>query len=173
MPQLFKKTYRMGTTWFYRFACMIVVQAHISLMTRLCGIVWQPSIFKGFTSILESLQIPIAACLRFRSETSFKIPDIWHCYICCICYDWTIDYSMLKVLIWTIYYSMLKVLIGISDNQQLSVQFLVSIHEMIHIAWNLRNLVAWFLDIITNHSFPFKFSIWSTRSFFFIPLMTS
>ena len=95
VPQLFKKTYRVGTTWFYRFACMIVVQAHISLMTRLCGIVWQPSIFKGFTSILESLQIPIAACLRFRSETSFKIPDIWHCYICCICYD--LDYWLFYV----------------------------------------------------------------------------
>ena len=155
MSQLFKKTYRVGTTWFYRFACMIVAQAHISLMTRLCGIVWQPSIFKGFASILESLQIPIAACLRFQSEASFKMPDIWHCYICCICYG--LDYWLfyLKVLIWTIYYSLLKVLIGISDNQQLSVQFLVSFHEIIHIAWNLRNLVAWFLDIITNHYFPF------------------
>ena len=36
MPQLIKKTYRVGTTWFYRFACVIGgAQAHISLMTRL------------------------------------------------------------------------------------------------------------------------------------------
>ena len=35
VPQLIKKTYRAGTTWFYRFACAIGAQAHISLMTRL------------------------------------------------------------------------------------------------------------------------------------------
>ena len=35
VPQLIKKMYRAGTTWFYRFACMIGAQAHISLMTRL------------------------------------------------------------------------------------------------------------------------------------------
>ena len=35
VPQLIKKIYCAGTTWFYRFACVIVVQAHISLMTRL------------------------------------------------------------------------------------------------------------------------------------------
>ena len=34
VPQLIKKIYRAGTTWFYRFACAIVAQAHISLMTR-------------------------------------------------------------------------------------------------------------------------------------------
>ena len=34
-PQLIKKTYCMGKTWFYRFACVIVVQALTSLMTRL------------------------------------------------------------------------------------------------------------------------------------------
>ena len=32
---LIKKTYHMGTTWFYRFACTMVAQAHISSMTRL------------------------------------------------------------------------------------------------------------------------------------------
>ena len=31
MPRLIKKTYHEGTRGFYRFACMIVVQAHISL----------------------------------------------------------------------------------------------------------------------------------------------
>ena len=35
VPQLIKKTYHVGTTWFYRFACAIVAQVHISLMTRL------------------------------------------------------------------------------------------------------------------------------------------
>ena len=35
VPQLIKKTYRAGTMWFYRFACTIGAQAHISLMTRL------------------------------------------------------------------------------------------------------------------------------------------
>ena len=35
MPQLIKKNYLAGTTWFYRFACAIVAQARISLMTRL------------------------------------------------------------------------------------------------------------------------------------------
>ena len=31
LPRLIKKTYREGTRGFYRFACMIVVQSHISL----------------------------------------------------------------------------------------------------------------------------------------------
>ena len=35
VPQLIKKTYRAGTTWFYRFACAITSHAHIYLMTRL------------------------------------------------------------------------------------------------------------------------------------------
>ena len=35
MPQLIRKMYRVGITWFYRFACAIGAQAHISLMTRL------------------------------------------------------------------------------------------------------------------------------------------
>ena len=35
VPQVIRKIYCMGTTWFYRFACAIVAQAHIFLMTRL------------------------------------------------------------------------------------------------------------------------------------------
>ena len=36
--QLIKKMYPTGTMWFYRFACAIGPQAHISLMTRLMHI---------------------------------------------------------------------------------------------------------------------------------------
>ena len=35
VPQLIRKIYHVSTARFYRFACVIVVQAHISLMTRL------------------------------------------------------------------------------------------------------------------------------------------
>ena len=35
VPQWIHKIYHAGTTWFYRFALVIVAQAHISLMTRL------------------------------------------------------------------------------------------------------------------------------------------
>ena len=35
VPQLIKKMYCMDITWFYRFVCVIVMQAHISLMARL------------------------------------------------------------------------------------------------------------------------------------------
>ena len=35
VPQLIKEMYCVGTIWFYRFVCTIVMQAHISLMTRL------------------------------------------------------------------------------------------------------------------------------------------
>ena len=35
VPQLIRNIYRVGTTWFYRFACTMVAQAHTSLMTRL------------------------------------------------------------------------------------------------------------------------------------------
>ena len=35
LPPLIQTIYRTGTAWFYRFACVIVAQAHISLMTRL------------------------------------------------------------------------------------------------------------------------------------------
>ena len=40
MPQLIKKTYNVDTTWFYRFACSVVAQAHNSLMTRLRKSLW-------------------------------------------------------------------------------------------------------------------------------------
>ena len=41
MPQLIKKIYGAGTTWFYRFARAIVAKAQSSLMTRLFHIVFQ------------------------------------------------------------------------------------------------------------------------------------
>ena len=42
----------------------------------------------------------------------------------------------------------------ISDNQQLTVQFIVSCRETIHIFWKFRDLVEYTLNIITNHYFP-------------------
>ena len=40
VPQLIKKTYHVDTTWFYRFACSVVAQAHNSLRTRLLKSLW-------------------------------------------------------------------------------------------------------------------------------------
>ena len=49
------------------------------------GSLWQLSISKAFTSVLESLPILLLIISSiFWSETSFQIPDISTFYICCI-----------------------------------------------------------------------------------------
>ena len=54
VPQLVKKTYCTSTTWFYRFACMIVVQAHFfnGKTELLCVLLWCETFryFSGFQS---------------------------------------------------------------------------------------------------------------------------
>ena len=68
MPQLIKKTYRAGTTWFYRFACAIVVQAYISLMTRL------PLQFT-FSLVILSQKTSLLLQLIFRSTEFWQISN--------------------------------------------------------------------------------------------------
>ena len=58
VPKLIRNIYGMGAMQFYRFVCMIVAQAHISLMTRL--VVMPP---RGF----------MAALVMTRQQSSRKL----------------------------------------------------------------------------------------------------
>ena len=63
MPQLIKKIYGVGTTWFYRFARAIVAKAQSSLMTRLFHIVFQVlkvCLIKIFKIEPPDLSFPVA-----------------------------------------------------------------------------------------------------------------
>ena len=64
------------------------------------GGLWQPLMSKGFTSISESLQIPITICSRFWFTTSFEIPEIPTLLRLLYCSELDCCFSRVIVLFW-------------------------------------------------------------------------
>ena len=105
MPQLIKKIYGAGTTWFYRFACAIVTKAQSSLMTRLFHIVLQVlkvCLIKIFKIKPPDLLFPVAfisfyiiryhfsqifrtSFKRFSSQISFLTDSLKRAWMLKIC----------------------------------------------------------------------------------------
>ena len=81
------------------------------------------------------------------------------------------------LLLFYVYYSILRVMNDISKNQQLTYTSLFNFS----LAATRRSTFSESLEICLNNPWyrfqslisPFKFSVWSTRSFYFIPLMAS
>ena len=125
---------------------------------------WQPSTFKGFTLILESLQIPITVSSRFWSEVLLEIPDMSTLFGLFYCSDLNCCFSRFTILFWrfwlaflTIHNSLFKFLLAVMRQTTFS----ESLEIWLYYPW---------ISLPTT-TFLFKFSKRTTRSFFFIPLM--
>ena len=143
--------------WSIASECFLLTNITITRLVVLVAFlprdsVWQPSMSEVFMSIPESLQILITVSW-FWSEASFEIPDIstllcllycslclFYCSLCLLyCFDLDCFFSRFTILFWRFWLTFLTI-----NNSLFNVSLAV-----------------------TRNSFPFKFSVWSTRSSLF------
>ena len=108
---------------------------------------WQPSRSLDTMTISESFHIPITFCSRSLSETSFKMDDISILFFLLYCSAFACNNS--------------KVVIRFSRLNLM----LLTIYRSLAIFSSV--------SITSLKILPFVFSIWSTRSLFFMALMSS